>query len=142
MARATGVYRRANSRYWWIATTLPDGQRIRQSTGTEDRKEAEALLAKFKLEAFRAANFGMKPERSWQEAVVRYLASKSHLRSFKDVRRICRRLDPYLGTLQPARDHGRRDLAHHPGGVEAGQPTGDGEPLARHDSQPVADGTR
>jgi len=25
---------------------------------------------------------------------------KQHLRSFKDVRRICRRLDPYLGTLQ------------------------------------------
>ena len=106
MARATGVYRRANSRYWWIATTLPDGQRIRQSAGTEDRKEAEALLAKFKLEAFRAANFGIKPERSWQEAVVRYLTSKSTLRSFRDVQRICRMLDPYLGRLMLSQING------------------------------------
>ena len=106
MARATGVYRRANSRYWWIATTLPDGQRIRQSAGTEDRKEAEALLAKFKLEAFRAANFGTKPERSWQEAVVRYLTSKSNLRSFRDVQRICRGLDPYLGGLMLSQING------------------------------------
>ena len=106
MARATGVYRRANSRYWWIATTLPDGQRIRQSAGTEDRKEAEALLAKFKLEAFRAANFGIKPERSWQEAVVRYLTSKANLRSFRDVQRICRMLDPYLGRLMLSQING------------------------------------
>ena len=28
--------------------------------------------AKLKLDAFRAAHFGIKPKRSWQEAVVRY----------------------------------------------------------------------
>ena len=100
MARETGVYRRGDSRHWWIATTLPNGQRVRQSTGTEDRREAEALLAKLKVEAFRESNFGIKPQRSWQEAVVRYLSGKQHLRSIADVRRICRRLDPYLGELQ------------------------------------------
>jgi integrase len=99
MAREAGVYRRAESRYWWITATLPNGQRVRQSAGTEDRKEAEALLAKLKLEAFKATHFGVKPQRSWQEAVVRYLTSKSRLRSFKDVRRICRSLDRYLGSL-------------------------------------------
>ena len=100
MARETGVYRRGDSRHWWIATTLPNGQRVRQSAGTEDRREAEALLAKLKVEAFRESNFGIKPQRSWQEAVVRYLSGKQHLRSIADVRRICRRLDPYLGELQ------------------------------------------
>lgn len=100
MARETGVYRRGDSRYWWIETTLPNGQRVRQSAGTEDRREAEALLAKLKVEAFRESNFGIKPQRSWQEAVVRYLSGKQHLRSIADVRRICRRLDPYLGELQ------------------------------------------
>src|SRR5215471_8867829 len=99
MARTAGIYRRRRSRFWWIATTLPNGQRIRQSSGTEDRDEAEALLAKIKLEAFRADKFGMKVQRSWQEAVVRYLSSKSHLRSFADSRRICRGLDRYLGQL-------------------------------------------
>jgi integrase len=100
MARETGVYRRGDSRYWWIATTLSNGQRIRESAGTEDRSEAETLLAKLKVEAFRAAKFGVRPDHSWQEAVVRYLSGKQHLRSFKDVQRICRRLDPYLGALR------------------------------------------
>ena len=99
MARETGVYQRGDSRYWWINATLPNGKRIRQSTGTESREEAEALLAKIKLEAFRETHFGIKRQRSWQEAVVRYLEVKATLRSIRDVRRICRRLDPYLGKL-------------------------------------------
>ena len=99
MARTAGIYRCGRSRFWWIATTLPSGQRIRQSSGTEDRDEAEALLAKIRLEAFRADKFGIKVQRSWQEAVVRYLSSKSHLRSFADSRRIWRGLDRYLGQL-------------------------------------------
>lgn len=99
MARETGIYRRPDSRFWWIATTLPNGKRLRQSAGTENREDAEALLAKLTLEAYRERHFGFKPERSWQEAVVRYLAVKAMLRSFSDVKRICRMLDPYLGNL-------------------------------------------
>jgi integrase len=99
MARETGIHRRGDSRYWWIETTLSNGQRIRQSTGTENRKEAEALLAKLKLDAFREAKFGIKPQRTWQEAVVRYLAGKQHLRSYHSYQGICRTLDPYLKTL-------------------------------------------
>lgn len=99
MARETGIYRRSDSRYWWISATLPNGKRVRQSAGTEDRNEAEALLAKLTLEAYREQHFGMKPQRSWQEAVVRYLTLKASLRSYRDVCRICRMLDPHLGTL-------------------------------------------
>jgi integrase len=94
-----GVYRRRDSRYWWIATTLPNGKRIRQSAGTENRQDAEALLAKIRLKAFREHHFGIKPQRSWQEAVVRYLTIKANLRSYRDVQRICRMLDPCLGNL-------------------------------------------
>lgn len=94
-----GVYRRKNTRFWWITTTLPNGKRIRQSAGTENRKDAEALLAKIRLNAYQEFHFGVKPKRTWQEAVVRYLAIKSNLRSFRDVQRICRLLDPYLGNL-------------------------------------------
>ena len=46
MARENGVYRRPDSRFWWIATTLPNGKRLRQSAGTETREDAEALLAR------------------------------------------------------------------------------------------------
>lgn len=99
MARKTGIYRRKDSRFWWIDVVLPNGERICQSAKTEDREAAEALLAKLKLDAFRARHLGIKARRSWQEAVVRYLTVKSNLRSIEDVRRICRKLDPYFGAL-------------------------------------------
>jgi integrase len=99
MAQDAGIYRRPNSKYWWIDAVLPNGQRLRGSTKTEDRQQAEALLAKHRHEAYQAAFFGVKQKRSWQEAVVRYLAVKANLRSIEDVRRICRNLDPYLGGL-------------------------------------------
>lgn len=99
MARTEGVYRREDSRFWWINATLPNGQRIRQSTGTESREDAEALLAKLKLDAYRGHHFGIKPQRSWQEAVVRYLELKRSLRSFSTTQRVLRQLDPYLGRL-------------------------------------------
>lgn len=99
MAQETGVYRRRDSRFWWIDTTLPNGQRVCRSTKIEDRQQAEAYLAKLRHEAFQQTYLGVKPKRTWQEAVVRYLAVKATLRSIEDVRRICRMLDPYLGQL-------------------------------------------
>ena len=99
MARKEGIYRRPDSGFWWICATLPNGKRVRQSAGTEIREDAEAYLAKLKLDAYRETYFGIKPQRSWQEAVVRYLELKRGLRSFTDVQRICRFLDPYLGSM-------------------------------------------
>jgi integrase len=99
MAPSTGVYRRKDSRFWWFDTTLPNGQRVCGSSKTEDRQQAEAYLAKLRYEAFQTAVLGVKPKRTWQEAVVRYLAVKATLRSIEDVRRICRNLDLYLGKL-------------------------------------------
>lgn len=51
MARETGIHRRQGSRFWWIDVVLPNGRRLRQSSGTEARAEAQALLAKLKAEA-------------------------------------------------------------------------------------------
>jgi integrase len=99
MARERGLFRRGDSRYWWVKAVLPNGRRVRQSTGTENREEAEALLAKLKAEAFRETHLGIKPRQHWQEAVVRYIALKENLRSIADVRRTFRKLDPYLGKL-------------------------------------------
>jgi len=99
MAHETGIYKRDDSSYWWINATLANGKRVRKSSGTEDRAEAEAFLAKIKLDAYREVHFGVKPHRSWQEAVVRYLEIKATLKSYRDVKRICFYLHPYLGTL-------------------------------------------
>lgn len=99
MARHEGIYRRPDSSLWWIDATLPNGKRVRQSTGTEIKEDAQAYLAKRKLDAYREVHFGIKPQHSWQDAVSRYLELKRTLRSFSDVKRICRLLDPYLGDL-------------------------------------------
>src|SRR5688572_26772175 len=99
MARETGIHRRGDSPYWWIDVVLPNGRRIRQSSGTKDRQEAETLIAKLKHDAFRESQFGQKPRRSWQEAVVRYLAFKASLRDVEKQRRLCVKLDSYLGRL-------------------------------------------
>ena len=94
-----GLYRRQDSRYWWISTTLPNGKRIRQSTGTETRSEAKAYLAKLQLDSYRETHLGIKPQRNWQEAVVRFLAAKASLRDVKGYQGICRRLHEYLGDM-------------------------------------------
>lgn len=99
MAREIGVYRRPDSRYWWVCATLPNGQAIRQSARTEDRSEAEALLAKIRHESYLESYLGVKPKRSWQEAVVRFLDVKAHLRDVKQYRGQCRRLHAYLGEM-------------------------------------------
>jgi integrase len=56
-------------------------------------------LVAIQLESYREHHFGIKPQRSWQEAVVRFLAVKGTLRDIKGYRGICRRLDEYLGDL-------------------------------------------
>jgi integrase len=100
MARKSGLHRRRDSRFWWIDVALPNGKRLRGSTGTENREEAEGYLAKLRHEAYQAGYLGIKPKRSWQEAVVRYLSLKAHLRDVEKQRRLCRKLDAYLGRFR------------------------------------------
>ncbi len=99
MAREVGLHRRGDSPYWWIDVVLPNGRRIRQSARTQNRAEAQALLVKLKHDAFQEGQLGIRSQRTWQEAVVRYLVVKSNLRSIADVKRICRKLDPHFGRL-------------------------------------------
>src|ERR1039458_4737617 len=84
MARETGIHRRKDSRFWWIDVVLQNGRRIRQSTGTENRDEAKAFIARLKADAFKESHLGIKSRRTWQEAVVRYLVVKSNLRRIGD----------------------------------------------------------
>lgn len=66
-------YRRADSPLWWASYTDADGRRIRRSTGTTDRREAEAISARWKLEAFRAKTWGEQPRRTFEELMVGWL---------------------------------------------------------------------
>ncbi len=66
-------YKRKDSEVWWVSYTDPSGQRIRRSTGTTDRREADALEAKWKLEAYRAAKWEEQPGRNFDELMLLYM---------------------------------------------------------------------
>lgn len=68
-----GLYRRKDSPCWWASFITASGKRTRRSTGTANRKEADALLAKWKLEAHRTRRWGEEPTRTFDELMLAYL---------------------------------------------------------------------
>ena len=66
------LYKRKGSPKWWVDWRDQDGKRHRQSSGTDDKKLAETLAAKWVQEGFMEANFGKKPELPFSEALLRY----------------------------------------------------------------------
>jgi integrase len=74
--------KRKDSPFWWASFTDPMGKRVRRSTGTTQRKEAEALEAKWKLEAFKERVWGEKPTVVFEQLMTQYLkATQSEKRS-------------------------------------------------------------
>jgi len=76
-----GVYRRPDSPNWWASYVDASGKRVRRSTGTTERKEAEALLAKWRLEAHKVKQWGEAPDVSFEELMVEYLSAHDDKRS-------------------------------------------------------------
>jgi integrase len=100
MARERGLYRRKDSRYWWISLVLPDGQRICQSTGCVELTDAEAYAVRLKNEVLEARRQGIPGVFVWQQAVVRYLEEFAEKASLADDKDHLRKLDPYVRSLR------------------------------------------
>jgi integrase len=67
------LYRRG--RTWWLELTS-NGRRIRESTGTADKKAAQEYHEKRKSELWRQAKLGEAPAVTWGEAVKAWLDIK------------------------------------------------------------------
>ncbi len=78
------LYKRKGSPKWWVTWNDKDGKRHRRSTGTDDRKLAEALASKWVQEDFLEEHFGKKPELPFSEALLRYAKAqkRDHPRHF------------------------------------------------------------
>jgi integrase len=100
MARERGLYRRKDSRFWWINLVLPDGRRVCQSTGRVERTEAEAYVVRLKNEAIEARQQGLLGIFVWQQAVIRYLEEFADKRSLFNDKDHLKKLDPYLRSLR------------------------------------------
>lgn len=84
---------------WHVDFKAPNGQRIRRSTGTTDRRQAQEYHDQLRSELWRVHKLGEKPRRTWQEATVRWLREKQHKRSLADDKSIFRWLDPHFRNL-------------------------------------------
>lgn len=80
-----GLFERPDSPYYWVSFIDASGQRVRSSTGirksAEGRKEAEALLARWRLEAHQERQWGREPERTFDELMVGWLQENSRNRN-------------------------------------------------------------
>ena len=103
------LYQRGN--IWWTRFTSPNGKRIRKSTFTEDKKQAQEYEDRLKAELWRQQQLGEKPRRTWQEAVARWCQEKETKSDFKkDLGRL-RWLHTYLGDCYL--DEISRDYVDH-----------------------------
>jgi integrase len=72
-----GIYERSDSACYWASYTDASGTRVRCSTGirksVEGRREAEALLAKWRLEVHRSRQWGEQPSCTFEELMLSYL---------------------------------------------------------------------
>lgn len=66
------LFKRAGSPFFYADYRNAVGQRIKRSTETTDHKEAQALEAKWRLEAREERLWGKQPSRSFDELLLRY----------------------------------------------------------------------
>jgi len=74
-------YKRADSPIWYASYTDASGARVRRSTETPDRREAEALEAKWKLEARQERLWGTQPSRTFDELMIAFVTATEGGRS-------------------------------------------------------------
>lgn len=78
------IRKREGSDIWHIDFRAPGGERVRQSTGTTNRKEAQEYHDKLKHELWRVARMGEKRVYTWDEAAVRLLKESMHLADYRN----------------------------------------------------------
>lgn len=73
------IFRRGS--VWYGSYTTPGGKRIKESLGTEDRKQAQELYDRRKAELWRIERLGDFPDVTFEEACMRWLEEKAHKKS-------------------------------------------------------------
>jgi len=92
------LYKRNDSPHWWIKISH-SGRTIQHSTGTADKSQAREYHDRLKASLWKEVRLGVKPRRSWKEAVVRWLAETSEKVTHQEDVRKLRWLDSFLGNL-------------------------------------------
>ena len=78
------LFRRKKSSYWWVRFTAPNGEQIRESAGTADRRAAQEYEDKKRAALWRQHKLGERPRYRWQEAVERWVIESAGHASLED----------------------------------------------------------
>ncbi|WP_148716443.1 tyrosine-type recombinase/integrase [Chitinolyticbacter meiyuanensis] len=84
------IKKRGTKGIWWIDIVTPTGERIRQSAGTQNEKEAQELHDRMKSKLWEQSRLNVKREYLWEEAAIRYLKEIQHKKSLDDDKRYLR----------------------------------------------------
>lgn len=94
------IYKRANSPYWTIDIVSPSGKRVRRSSQTVDRRQAQELHDKIKAQLWEEERLGVKPERSFEEACVLFLKLSQEQSDYRTkVRHVKHFLEHFSGRM-------------------------------------------
>jgi integrase len=85
---------------WWIDFATPSGERVRRSTETANKAQAQELHDKLRSEVWRRERLGDRPKRIWQDAVVRWLREQAHKASLRDDKRMLRWLHRFMADRE------------------------------------------
>lgn len=93
------LYRRKDSANWWVKLPPIKGEPgpLQVSAGTADRRKATEFHDRLKAERWERQRLGTKPRRTWEEAVLKFLAETEHKRTHSRDKSIFRWLDSHLG---------------------------------------------
>lgn len=85
---------------WWVDFIAPNGERIRRSTETENKRQAQELHDKLKSDVWRLQKLGERPRRIWEDAAVRWLREQAHKATLEEDKRMLRWLDRFLAGME------------------------------------------
>jgi len=90
------LFKRKDSSSWWVKIII-DGRKVQRSTGTDDKIKAQEFHDRLKAQMWEQHRLGVKPERSWKDAVVRWLSETSEKATHDEDRRKLVWLHNHLG---------------------------------------------
>jgi integrase len=100
--RIPGLVRRGS--FWHIDKRI-GGRRVCQSTGSTELSEAEQVVARITEESRQAQLYGVRRQRTFEQAAAKYVLENQHKRSLdSDVGRL-KRLLPHIGQVTLERLH-------------------------------------
>ncbi len=92
-------YKREGTKFWWINVGG-----VYQSAKTEDFEDAKALEARLNLQSWQQIYMGVKPPKSWKDAVVDYLSERKHMASYDTIVQRLQWWDKHLRNIYDLRN--------------------------------------